>query len=185
MARFLSAMLTEMTVPGFCGRTASMSVPGWHPDTGSVLVVLPAAERPSPAGLERLAHEYGLRDELMPPGRRGRWNFASERGRTVLVLEDPGGEPLDRLAGAPMEMRPLPATSPSASPRPLGKVASARPRPQGHQAGQYPGELHRRSRCGSPGSASPRACRASGRRPSRPRSSPARSPTWRPNRPDE
>ena len=36
---------------------------------------------------------------------------------------------------------------------------------------------------GSPASASPRACRASARRPRRPRSSPARSPTWRPSRP--
>ena len=27
-----------------------------------------------------------------------------ERGRTMLVLEDPGGEPLERLLGAPMEV---------------------------------------------------------------------------------
>ena len=36
---------------------------------------------------------------------------------------------------------------------------------------------------GSPASASPRCCRANARRPSRPRPSPARSPTWRPSRP--
>ena len=30
----------------------------------AVLVILPAAERPSPSGLDRLAHEYGLKDEL-------------------------------------------------------------------------------------------------------------------------
>ena len=30
----------------------------------SVLVVLPAAERPSRSSLDRLAHEYGLKDEL-------------------------------------------------------------------------------------------------------------------------
>jgi len=31
---------------------------------GSVLAVLPAAEHPTPATLNRLAHEYGLKDEL-------------------------------------------------------------------------------------------------------------------------
>ena len=30
----------------------------------AMLAVLPAAERPPPATLERLAHEYGLKDEL-------------------------------------------------------------------------------------------------------------------------
>ena len=30
--------------------------------------------------------------------------LSSDGGRTVLVLEDPGGEPLDRLLGAPMEV---------------------------------------------------------------------------------
>jgi GSH-dependent disulfide-bond oxidoreductase len=37
--------------------------------------------------------------------------------------------------------------------------------------------------CGSPGLASHRACPASGRRPSRPRPSPVRLPTWHPNKP--
>ncbi|HEX4173881.1 MAG TPA: hypothetical protein VHY82_15540, partial [Acetobacteraceae bacterium] len=41
---------------------------GWrlHPDgnRSSVLVVRPAVEHPAPATLGRLAHEYGLRDEL-------------------------------------------------------------------------------------------------------------------------
>jgi hypothetical protein len=33
-------------------------------NASAVLVVLPAAERPSPSSLDRLAHEYGLEDEL-------------------------------------------------------------------------------------------------------------------------
>jgi hypothetical protein len=41
---------------------------GWRlGDDGNpsaVLVVLPATERPSPSSLDRLAHEYGLKDEL-------------------------------------------------------------------------------------------------------------------------
>ncbi len=70
----------------------------------TVLTVLPAAEHPTPATLNRLAHEYGLKDEL-----DGAWavrplELISESGRSMLVLEDPGGEPLDRLLGAPMEV---------------------------------------------------------------------------------
>ncbi|UWU76543.1 AAA family ATPase [Bradyrhizobium huanghuaihaiense] len=68
-----------------------------------VLVVLPAAELPSPATLDRLAHEYGLKEEL-----DGAWavrplELIREGGRIMLVLEDPGGEPLERLLGAPLE----------------------------------------------------------------------------------
>jgi PAS domain S-box-containing protein len=70
----------------------------------AVLVVLPAAEHPAPATLDRLAHEYGLKDEL-----DGAWavrplELVREVGRTMLVLEDLGGEPLERLLGAPMEL---------------------------------------------------------------------------------
>ncbi|WMT78177.1 AAA family ATPase [Bradyrhizobium sp. Ash2021] len=70
---------------------------------GSVLAVLPAAEHPTPATLDRLAHEYGLKEEL-----DGAWavrplGLIREGGRTMLVLEDPGGEPLERLLGAPLE----------------------------------------------------------------------------------
>jgi serine/threonine protein kinase len=65
-----------------------------------VLAVLLAAEHPPPASLARLAHEYELRDEL-----DGAWavrplELGRERGQTMLVLEDPGGEPLEsRLCG--------------------------------------------------------------------------------------
>ena len=41
---------------------------GWRlgddDNPSAVLVVLPATERPSPSSLDRLAHEYGLKDEL-------------------------------------------------------------------------------------------------------------------------
>jgi hypothetical protein len=77
---------------------------GDHGNRSAVLVVLPAAEHPSPSSLDRLAHEYGLKDEL-----DGAWavrplEFVREGGRTMLVLEDPGGEPLDGLLGRPMEV---------------------------------------------------------------------------------
>jgi PAS domain S-box-containing protein len=72
-------------------------------DRPAVLAVLPAAEHPTPAALDRLAHEYGLKEEL-----DGTWavrplELIREGGRTTLVLEDPGGEPLERLLGAPLE----------------------------------------------------------------------------------
>jgi PAS domain S-box-containing protein len=79
---------------------------GWHlgadGNRGPVLVVLPVAEHPPPASLARLAHEYELKDEL-----DGEWavrplELRRERGRTMLVLEDPGGEPLQHL-GEPMD----------------------------------------------------------------------------------
>ena len=70
----------------------------------SVLMVLPSAEHPAPATLDRLAHEYGLKSELDAPWAARPLELIRERGRTVLVLEDPGGEPLERLIGAPLEM---------------------------------------------------------------------------------
>src|ERR1700687_2143711 len=74
-------------------------------DRTSVLAVLPAAEHPTPATLDRLAREYGLKDEL-----DGAWavrplELVRERGRTMLVLEDTGSEPLHRVLGPPMEVR--------------------------------------------------------------------------------
>jgi PAS domain S-box-containing protein len=80
---------------------------GWRLDPDgqrmAVLAVWPAAEHPTPASLDRLSHEYGLKDEL-----DGIWalrplELRREGGRTVLVLEDPGGEPLAALPGGPME----------------------------------------------------------------------------------
>jgi serine/threonine protein kinase len=69
-----------------------------------VLAVLLAAEQPAPAALDRLAHEYGLKDEL-----DGVWAvrplaLGHERGRTMLVLEDSGGEPLERMLDAPLKL---------------------------------------------------------------------------------
>jgi PAS domain S-box-containing protein len=81
---------------------------GWRLGTdgnrGAVLAVLPTAEHPPPTSLARFAHEYGLKDEL-----DGAWavrplELVRERGRTMLVLEDHGGEPLERLLGRPMEV---------------------------------------------------------------------------------
>jgi PAS domain S-box-containing protein len=69
-----------------------------------VLVVLHPADRPPPQALERLAHEYELRNELDAAWAAQPIEFVQKDGRAMLVLEDPGGEPLARLLGQPMEI---------------------------------------------------------------------------------
>jgi len=69
-----------------------------------VLAVLHVADRPPPLALERLAHEYELRNELDGAWAARPLEFVREDGRAMLVLEDPGGEPLARLLGQPMEI---------------------------------------------------------------------------------
>ena len=78
----------------------------WHQaDDGerkAVLVVVPTSESPSLGCLDRLAHEYGLKDALDRAWAAQPLALERERGSSALVLEDPGGEPLVRLLGAPM-----------------------------------------------------------------------------------
>jgi PAS domain S-box-containing protein len=80
----------------------------WHVEADgrqtSVLAVRPTAEHPTLASLDRLAHEYGLRDELDSAWAVRPLELVREGGRTLLLLEDAGGEPLERLLGAPMEV---------------------------------------------------------------------------------
>src|SRR5215204_357888 len=73
-------------------------------DPVSVLVLAPIAERPAPAMLGRLNHEYSLASELDPEWAVRPLTLISREGRTLLMLEDPGGEPLDRILGRPLEL---------------------------------------------------------------------------------
>lgn len=70
----------------------------------SLLVVEPAGEYLSPATLARLEHEYALAAELDPRWAVRPLGLERYRGRPVLVLTDPGGEPLARLLGNPMQV---------------------------------------------------------------------------------
>ncbi|GGF49287.1 hypothetical protein GCM10011611_64640 [Aliidongia dinghuensis] len=70
----------------------------------AVLLVAPAADHPSRSSLDRLTHEYELKDELDAAWAIRPLDLVLDAGRTVLVLEDAGGEPLDRLLGGPMEV---------------------------------------------------------------------------------
>src|SRR5262245_22298488 len=81
---------------------------GWRLDDSgkqrAVLIVLPAADHPARSSLDRLTHEYDLKDEL-----DGRWavrplELVRDAGRTMLVLEDVGGDPLELALGAPIQV---------------------------------------------------------------------------------
>ena len=70
----------------------------------TVLAVLLTAEHPSRFSLERLAHEYGLKGELDRAWAVLPLELVREGGRNMLVLEHPGGEPLEGLLGTPMAL---------------------------------------------------------------------------------
>jgi PAS domain S-box-containing protein len=68
-----------------------------------ILLVAPVAEHPPLEVLKRLEHEYALRAELDPDWAARPLALTRRHNRTTLVLEDPGGEPLDRLLGRALE----------------------------------------------------------------------------------
>jgi len=74
---------------------------GRSKDDGSsrVLVVSPVTEYPAPEILKWQEHAYCLREELDSTWAARPMAIARHWDRTVLVLEDPGGEPLDQLLG--------------------------------------------------------------------------------------
>ena len=70
----------------------------------AVLVVAPVGDHPAPASLRRLEHEYALRAALDPAWAVRPLALAQHQGRPVLVLADPGGEPLARRLGRPLAL---------------------------------------------------------------------------------
>ena len=149
----------------------------------SVFALTPASERPPLESLRRMENEYSLRTDLDSGWSVSPIALVPYKERTMLVLTDPGGEPLDRLLGRPMELTqflPLAIGLTTA----LGQV---------HGRGLIHKDIkpanvlvnQRLARCGSWVSASLRACRASARRRNLPGSSPEHCPTWLPNKPGE
>jgi serine/threonine protein kinase len=65
-----------------------------------VLVLSSLGERPLPESMKRLENEYSLREELDPNWAAQPIRFAAHGDRTVLLLHDPGGVPLDHLLRA-------------------------------------------------------------------------------------
>src|ERR1700752_744790 len=68
-----------------------------HGNPSPILVVALTREQPSPQSLRRLEHEYSLAAELDPAWAARPLALTRHEGRTILVLKDPGGEPLDRI----------------------------------------------------------------------------------------
>src|ERR1700739_852896 len=79
-----------------------------HGNPSPVLAIALSADQPSPQELRRLEHEYSLAAELDPAWAARPLALTRHKGRTILVLEDPGGEPLDlvleRDQGRPLDL---------------------------------------------------------------------------------
>src|ERR1700721_4224524 len=71
---------------------------------GLTPILLVTAGDSSPGSVERLEHEYALKSELDADWAARPVALTHENGRTTLVLEDPGGTPLDRLLDRPLDV---------------------------------------------------------------------------------
>jgi serine/threonine protein kinase len=79
---------------------------GFHRGSGNGLspILLVSADENSPGSVERLEHEYALKGELDAEWAARPVALTHHNDRMTLVLEDPGGAPLDRLLGRPLEI---------------------------------------------------------------------------------
>ncbi len=77
-------------------------------DQSPVLAIALSAEQPSPQSLRRLEHEYSLAADLDPAWAARPLALTHYEGQTVLIVQDPGGEPLDQLLernnGQPLDL---------------------------------------------------------------------------------
>jgi PAS domain S-box-containing protein len=71
---------------------------------GLTPILLVAAEETSLGAVERLKHEYALKAELDADWSARPVALTHHNGAMALVLEDPGGAPLDRLLGRPLDV---------------------------------------------------------------------------------
>jgi PAS domain S-box-containing protein len=74
-------------------------------ELSSVLLLVPASVRPSLETLKKIENEYSFRDDLDTTWAVRPLFLSQRNGQKALVLEDPGGEPLDHLIREPMEIR--------------------------------------------------------------------------------
>ena len=69
----------------------------------SVLVLAPASKHPALSTLKKIEQEYSLRDELDSAWAVRPLALSEQSGQTVLALEDPGGDTLEKSLSGPME----------------------------------------------------------------------------------
>jgi PAS domain S-box-containing protein len=70
----------------------------------SVLLITPSSTRPKSDTLKKIKHEYSLRGDLDSAWAARALHLSEENGQVALLLEDPGGEPLDKLLSQGMGM---------------------------------------------------------------------------------
>lgn len=69
----------------------------------SVLLLATVSPRPALETVEKLQHEYSFRNELDTTWTVRPMTLSQNNEQSVLVFEDPGGEPLNQLVDGPME----------------------------------------------------------------------------------
>jgi hypothetical protein len=72
--------------------------------SSQILLRSPTSQHPTLQNIKRLEQAYSLKEELDPAWAVRAIEFAWHWDRTVLVLEDPGGVPLDQLIGQPLDL---------------------------------------------------------------------------------
>jgi len=75
-----------------------------QPGSPSVLFLTPASMQPALGSIKKIEHEYSLRDELDSSWAVRPLALSDQTGQMTLVLEDSGGETLDRFLPGPMEL---------------------------------------------------------------------------------
>jgi|SRR5215813_5491665 len=73
-----------------------------QPELPSILLLIPSSSRPSAEILEKIDHEYSLKSDLDTTWALRPLEISSFNHKRVLVLEDPGGMPLNRVVEGPM-----------------------------------------------------------------------------------
>jgi hypothetical protein len=102
-------------------------------DGSRLLLATPVEEHPRPESLKLLDHAYTFEEELDTAWAARPIAITRYWDRPVLVMEDPGGVPLDQLLGQPLDIE-------------LSlRLASPGHRPQGYQAGSHSSERRRSS----------------------------------------
>jgi serine/threonine protein kinase len=107
-ASFRSITGTDYRLEAAWGNSTQTFHRGWREDLDGhrvpVLAVVPTEEKTAALNFDRLYHEFELKDVL-----DGAWavrplELVRRRDQTILVLEDPGGEPLENCVDGPMEV---------------------------------------------------------------------------------
>ena len=75
-----------------------------RPGSASVLLLAPSSTKPRLETLKKLEHEYSLRDELDSAWAARPLAVTEHLGRTAILLDDPGGDPIDRFLPGPLEL---------------------------------------------------------------------------------